>query len=646
MLKTIRRAVAAFIALVPLITAAPAINAAESTVHTYEPDFTGVFANPERGYSMDCDVVNLSSEGRWPYAAQNYRELGSTILESSIHLNDYVNTPELPVSLLDKITSGLNIVRKSRMKIKLRVIYAQSGAPVLTEEYYMRHIEQLAKIITANSDIVYCVEAGVLGDCGEWWGDDKRTTDLESKEQAALRYRLVKKWLDLTPDNVTVLVRWEIQYDELLFMAKNPPSGSGKLTQKQIDRLGLHNDGFPGDPVINTHLYYKSDMKAWWNDSYPVFTRDNFGQRLIEISHSTSTGGNIMSGGEALWVTAPGGEWGAGPADAEYDLRAENEMKQAHITFMQTVWQDQENGGGNVTTFAAKGNDPKENAYTRFNRKMGYRLRLTTADFADSYKKGDTFKLSAKISNDGYAGIVNERPIFVVFDNGTSRYDIQIINTDVRKWTPGEHKLDTSFKLPSDMKAGEYAVSLWLPDLAVSLRQRPEYSVRFANKGIWAAKLGYNCLGTITYTGDGETKPVPLSDEFKNVLRDGSFDSAYEHFPYELVAKTSPKPGDDALSYATWENDFVIEQSKYSNAFVVEMDTSLLDGGFWVSYNNFQDDDDTWYSFDKNSGRVYVEKGKLILKTSGLVPAEQIFLFCKDPKAYSTVKRVYFDKIK
>jgi hypothetical protein len=84
-----------------------------------------------------------------------------------------------------------------------------------------------------------------------------------------------------------------------------------------------------------------------------------------------------------------------------------------------------------------------------------------------------------------------------VFDNGVNRYDIELADVDVRTWRSGENRLDASVTLPADMEAGSYAVALWLPDYYENLRGMPEYSVRFANKGIWRESKGYNYLGTI-----------------------------------------------------------------------------------------------------------------------------------------------------
>jgi hypothetical protein len=94
----------------------------------------------------------------------------------------------------------------------------------------------------------------------------------------------------------------------------------------------------------------------------------------------------------------------------------------------------------------------------------------------------------------------------VVFDNGVSRYDIELMEVDARTWRSGENRLDVSVTLPVDMEAGEYTVALWLPDYYENLRGLPEYSVRFANKGVWHESKGYNRLGVIECQGNGRQR--------------------------------------------------------------------------------------------------------------------------------------------
>jgi hypothetical protein len=54
--------------------------------------------------------------------------------------------------------------------------------------------------------------------------------------------------------------------------------------------------------------------------------------------------------------------------------------------------------------------------------------------------------------------------------------------------------VNVSAPVPVSTPEGEYAVYLNLPDPAVSLHNRPEYSIRLANQDVWEEATGYNSL--------------------------------------------------------------------------------------------------------------------------------------------------------
>ena len=67
----------------------------------------------------------------------------------------------------------------------------------------------------------------------------------------------------------------------------------------------------------------------------------------------------------------------------------------------------------------------------------------------------------------------------------------------------------TKLRLPADLAPGDYELALWLPDAAESLRERPEYAVRFANDGVFSETRGHNVLATVTIDPEapGESDP-------------------------------------------------------------------------------------------------------------------------------------------
>jgi hypothetical protein len=536
--------------LFPPMAAAAGSVSPETKTFVYTPDFTSVIANPERGFfenfsgfdylhpqDFDEDYAEWLSDPEydsWRFGGaylELLRELRKdrvTMLDANIYLNKYINSPELPQSFVTELSRALRVVREAGMKITLRMVYADAWTPMVVEENYLRHVEQIGGLITENADIVQSLSAGVFGPWGEWHNDDdyvmaanysyKRgdrpeyangvpTTDIDSPEQGARRYRLIRRLLDRTPDTVPVLIRSVEFLMEIQSLAGNPPPGEAVLTQAQLDRLGLHDDSFASFVLSYTRGGgWVEKFYPYWDD-YKEY--DQVGDvAAVAARLETSYGGDVLQTGETAWYPEDyeffdpddplnntraldaGGQLALGEAAARKLTMINRSWNINHIQF----WKN--------TRLRASGSDPAESVYNRLARKLGYRLRLDTAEFTTTARSGERFNIRAAIYNDGYAGIIGQRPVFVVFDNGVKRYDIELTDVDPRTWRSGENRLDASAALPADMEAGEYAVALWLPDYHENLRGLPEYSVRFANKGIWRESKGYNYLGTMEYQGE------------------------------------------------------------------------------------------------------------------------------------------------
>jgi hypothetical protein len=533
----------------PAGAAGPGISQDQTVA--YVPDFTRIIANPERGFFEDFsgfdhlhaedfdgdyqDWLASPEYDSWRFGGgyldelRSLRQSGVTLLEANITLGGHIASPELPESFLAEVSEALQVVRQAKMKISLRMVYAEDWTPPVVEENYLRHIEQIGEIVTENADIVPTLSAGVLGPWGEWHGDDSSvmvdntfypredrpeygahppTTDLDSPEQGAQRYRLVKQLLENTPDTVAILIRYAENLMEIQALAQNPPPGEAPLSQAQLDRLGLHDDSFAS--------YTRSYTRAGgWDDAfYPYW--DNGREYLpardvapIAAGLETSARGDVAQYGETAWYPDDAGDLEAvdpslntSELDADGQL-ALSEAATRKLTAISRSWDARHLHVWKEATLPASGDGPAESVYTRLDRKLGYRLRLGTAEFAAAAKAGDATGLTATIFNDGYAGLVRFRPVFAVFENGANRYDVELADVDPRAWRSGENTLVTAVTLPADMAPGEYTLALWLPDGYENLRGDPEYSVRFANQDVWDGARGYNALGQIECRAPG-----------------------------------------------------------------------------------------------------------------------------------------------
>lgn len=440
-----------------------------NTTVTYIPNLSGVFPNPERGWHNRRDVDGRGGDDDRDFS--DVKAAGHTLVHSYLRLDDFRDTDIIPQSYLDDIQEALDAIRAHGLKIILRPTHVWSESPSVPESRILKHIEQLNAVISKNADVISHLEVGYLGKWGEWHSG--LYTDLDNRADGDTRYRIVKKILDTTPESMPIAMRYPMHIREILDELP-VPEGSEPLTQVQRDRIGHHSDCF----LYNEHdrgTYAR--LNVWFGDQ----TLEQQKQYTFEMI--TSYGGNKIVGGETCSEKIERID------DTQNDMAAAN-WTEININFWKEaieMWKER--------LLPASGNDPEESEFNRISRKLGYRLRLIDVSLPMSAKAGESFTISANLSNDGYASIIKKRPIYLVLDNGTDRYNIELTNIDVRKWVSGPFVLSPqTLFLPSDIKSGTYKLALWLPDASANLQSRPEYAVRFANNNVWDATKGFNVL--------------------------------------------------------------------------------------------------------------------------------------------------------
>jgi hypothetical protein len=128
-------------------------------------------------------------------------------------------------------------------------------------------------------------------------------------------------------------------------------------------------------------------------------------------------------------------------------------------------------------------------------RNLGYRLALKEAFIPGSVRPGGALSLDIRLHNDGFASMFNPRPIYVVLQNASNRYEIPVTGIDPRRWAAGQDSTFTiNVNLPANVAPGTYKLALWLPDSYASLKNKSTYAVRFANTNVWEAATGLNIL--------------------------------------------------------------------------------------------------------------------------------------------------------
>ncbi len=250
-----------------------------SSIHASTITYTAtdsVFANPERGF------LHASETHSWGFAPldentlRSYRENEDiTLIKRYFYLDNFVpnyynlptpvqpgyvpNSPypeytsvdSIPISdaYLQNMQADFDRLRAAGLKAVIRFAYTNKRMVPPFEDadlvHVAQHLEQLKPYLQANSDVIALVEAGFIGNWGEWFYTDHFTTDPANLGDIqpgdfAQRRALIEAILDAMPNHI-VQVR-SPRYKRDSFNAPNPLDPAQAHDGSDIARIGVHND--------------------------------------------------------------------------------------------------------------------------------------------------------------------------------------------------------------------------------------------------------------------------------------------------------------------------------------------------------------------------------------------------------------------
>jgi hypothetical protein len=140
----------------------------------------------------------------------------------------------------------------------------------------------------------------------------------------------------------------------------------------------------------------------------------------------------------------------------------------------------------------------QQGCFDEIHKRLGYRLRLVSAEVPSAVRAGGIVSVKFTIANDGFAAPYNPRAALLVLRHSQSgRVFVFPIPEDPRRWGAGETRVVTvDGILPTEAESGDYQVLLKFPDPEPTLYSRPEYAIRLANDGLWEEATGSNVLPT------------------------------------------------------------------------------------------------------------------------------------------------------
>jgi uncharacterized protein DUF4832/uncharacterized protein DUF4874 len=417
---------------------------------------SATFANPERGfyhYPSDCDKTDFAASTLSAYRTNEK----ITQVFCVFYLSEFKNSP-ISQAQLDRFQRQANTVRSAGLKMIVRFAYttSESGddAPL---SRVTAHLDQLAPYLSANSDVISVVQAGLVGAWGEWYYTQNfGNTGSVSQTDWNNRKAVVDKLLSVLPASRMVQLRTpqfkRTMYGTTALSAAQAYNGTANA------RIGHHNDCF---------LASSTDFGTYTNTS-------------VEYPYLSAETNYLAMGGETCALNAPRSDCAT----------ALSEMALFHYSYLNVDY-----ALPVINSWTSGGCRPE------IDRRLGYRFSLVSATFPATATRGAAMPLDIQIKNEGWAAPFNPRAVELVLRNTSSGAVYRVpLSVDPRRWLAGTtSSIGPSVTIPTTVPAGSYAVLLNLPDPASSLSTRPEYAIQLANQNVWEASTGFNNLNrTVT----------------------------------------------------------------------------------------------------------------------------------------------------
>ncbi len=449
---------------------AAAPSAPSSATITYAAHSTNI-ANPERGFYKHTET---HSTGYYPLnqsTLTGYRTNSNiTLILRVFYLENFINGP-ISSTYLQNMQTDFARIRAAGLKCIVRFAYADHddvGVPHdAPKSVVLSHINQLAPILQANSDVIAVMQAGFIGSWGEWYYTDHFGKPPTAADYAN-RKQVVDAILAAVPNRFVQIRTPALKMNT--YQSTTPLSLSQAYSGTALARLGHHNDCF---------LASSTDYGTYSNiaTEYPYLEQ--------ETKYTPM-------GGETCTVNAPRSECAS----------AINEMTKFHWSYMnqdyhQTVLSEFQNDG----------------CYSEMQTRMGYRFEMLSATYPSQASLGGNISVSMQVRNVGFATPYNQRIAYLVLRNTVSGEEYRIpMESDVRFWNPASTtSVAETLSLPANMVQGSYRLFLHLPDVDPALANRPEYAIRLANNSMWEASTGYNNLNHIITVSGAAGRPGETS---------------------------------------------------------------------------------------------------------------------------------------
>ena len=411
------------------------------------------FANPERGFYRPVEVHSAEGAVFFASTVTNLRKFGFSLMLLEFYLTDYMES-DIEQAYLDKMRESFNNLREGGGKAIVRFAYknSENDRPWdATEEWVMRHIEQVTPILQENEDVLLALQAGFVGVWGEWYYTTNFNMNPSSDASYEPRKRVLNALLQAVPKSRQIQLRTpEFKMKLMKVSLADTITRATAHNESDISRVGGHNDCFLAS-INDTGTFHGDTDRTLWK---------------------ADTRYTIM-GGESC-----------NPSQYCACDNALKDLADYHWTYLNSAYHT-----------SVLGRWRTEKCYDEVALRLGYRLSIDKAYISPKIAAGTESRLVLQILNEGFASPQNPREAELIITDKSGKNTAVKLDVDPRTWFGGTTTtLDITVPALSE---GEYTLSLNLPDPQPTLRNNPFYSIQLANEGVWDENTGFNKITTI-----------------------------------------------------------------------------------------------------------------------------------------------------
>lgn len=312
---------------------------------------------------------------------------------------------DLTEDALNVLQTTFDNIRKNGSKVIVRFCYDPwfdgHSNTTAEHEWVLRHIEQLAPLLTKNVDIIVALEMGMHGAFGEMHSDTAITYPRVAEA--------VNKMLRLTTPELKILTRtgnysaavlgfenWGVDFRIDGDVFKRIAEAKGDT----MYRVGMFNDGYLGTQY---------DYGTWGSNCETSICREEGVAWLEKYSINTPYGGEAVA-------TASGYQVINTPEFLAY------EGFRTHTSYLNMHWNNNVVDGWKAKHFSGKDFEydgtkiDSLTGYKFIEDHLGYRFVLRESWLPDTIGSSRHFQAKLKIQNVGFGNLTKDQPVYLLIE--------------------------------------------------------------------------------------------------------------------------------------------------------------------------------------------------------------------------------------